>query len=402
MKTAILEIAPHGHYPYVESITQVFTAVPENEVVIFTNEKGQQYLQHLVKGDSRDNHQQVSLIIKQNTEGYDAFFQRIQSFDKIIVVTLEAYAHEPYLMMQAFDKTEFRCPIYYVVHNIDFWFQQSLIDKIKNIFFKLTSIKDFTYRLKVYFYYTLINQRIISKVIKSKGRFVTMTQAMGNELAQYVGAEHVAIIPFSVFDDRINHETSTNQRLRVCIPGFLSEARRDYQAIFKLLDSSSNSFLKNNIEWDFLGGINKAENGQAIKEKAETYILKGHQIHVYESFISMEEFDSNLSNADIILGNMHLQQGANSIYGKTKETGIIFTMIKAAKPGILPAEYPCDSHLKSSVLTFKNYDDVLEILKHLFNNRNELAILQVKALENSLKFTPLSIYSKLENIKPTV
>ena len=77
-------------------------------------------------------------------------------------------------------------------------------------------------------------------------------------------------------------------------------------------------------------------------------------------------------------------------------------MIKAAKPGILPNEYPCDANLKSSVLTFNNYYDVLEILKHLFNNRNELTILQAKALKNALKFTPLSIYSKLENIKPTV
>ena len=401
MKIAILEIAPHGHYPYVESITQVFTAVPENEVVIFTNEKGQQHLQHLAAKDSSDNHQ-VSLIIKQNTEGYGEFFQRIQNFDKIIVVTLEAYAREPYKMMQAFNKTEFNCPIFYVVHNLDLWFQQSLIDKIRNIFFNLTSLKIFIYWFKVYFYYTLINNSIISKVIKSKGRFVTMTQAMGNELAKYVGSERVAIIPFSVFDEKKIHKTPTNTRLRVCIPGFLSEARRDYGAIFKLLDGESEQFLKTYIEWDFLGGINKTENGQAIKQKAEKYILKGHKIHVYESFISMEEFDDNLSKADIILGNMHLQQGANSVYGKTKETGIIFTMIKAAKPGILPTEYPCDAHLTSSVLTFKNYDDVLEILKLLFINRNELAILQVKALENALKFTPLSIYSKLENIKPTV
>ena len=398
MKIAILEIAPHGHYPYVESITQVFTAVPENEVVIFTNEKGQQHLQHIVANDSNIDHQ-ISLIIKQNTEGYDEFFQSIQNFDKIIVVTLEAYAREPYLMMQAFNKTEFNCPIYYVVHNLDFWFQQSLFDKIKNIFFKLTSFKDFTYRLKVYFYYTLINQSIISKVIKSKGRFVTMTQAMGDALAKYVSSKHVAIIPFSVFDDKKIHKLPTNTQLRVCIPGFLSEARRDYDAIFKLLDNDSEQFLKTHIEWDFLGGINKAENGQAIKIKAEKYISEGHKIHVYESFISMEEFDDNLSKADIILGNMHLQQGANSVYGKTKETGIIFTMIKAAKPGILPTEYPCDTNLKSSVLTFNNYDDVLEILKQLFNNRNELAILQAKALENALKFTPLSIYAQLDSFE---
>ena len=83
MKTAILEIAPHGHYTYVESISQVFTAVSENEVVIFTNEKGREHLQHL-------ENQQISLIVKPNTEGYDVFLKRIQNVDLLYVVTLEA------------------------------------------------------------------------------------------------------------------------------------------------------------------------------------------------------------------------------------------------------------------------------------------------------------------------
>ena len=189
MKTAILEIAPHGHYTYVESISQVFTAVSENEVVIFTNEKGREHLQHL-------ENQQISLVVKGNTEGYEAFFQRIQNFDKIVVVTLEAYASEPFLMMQKFNKIDFNCPIYYVVHNLDFWFQQNLIDKIRNIFYKLHSLKNFIYRLKVYFYYTFINKSIISKVIKSKGRFVTMTEAMA---VDFISEYRATAVKFSGF-----------------------------------------------------------------------------------------------------------------------------------------------------------------------------------------------------------
>ena len=74
MTVAILEIAPHGHYTYVESIAKIYTAIADNKAVIFTNEKGATNLQHLVN-------QRISLIAKPNTEGYDSFFQKIKDFD---------------------------------------------------------------------------------------------------------------------------------------------------------------------------------------------------------------------------------------------------------------------------------------------------------------------------------
>jgi hypothetical protein len=392
MRIAILEIAPHGHYTYVESIALIYTAVPENEVLVFTNGKGYNALKHL----ENDRIHVEKLLF---TEGGENGFNQIVGFDKMYVVTLEAYAKEPFRLMQSFEKTNFGCPIYYVIHNVDFWFQQSLSDKIRNIFFQLNSFKDFTYRLKVYFYYTFINPKIIQKVKSSGGKFVTLTTSVGNELAKQVGEENVAVVPFSVFDGKIlaKHKEDKNPRLRVCLPGFVSGTRRDYASIFQLLAQDNDHFFKNNIEFDFLGGISTSEGGEQIRDEAKDWISKGYAIRIYDKpSVGLAEFDENLVQADLILGNMHIKQGANGAYGKSKESGLIFTMIKAAKVGLLPKVYTADNALKSSVLTFKSYDDIALVLKKIIENPTYWAELQANALTNSEKFRPLSIYNRLE------
>jgi hypothetical protein len=391
MTIAILEIAPHGHYTYVESMAKIYTALPENEVVIYTHEKGYVALQYL-------QNQQISIIVKKNTEGYDFFFQKIKKVDLVIVVTLEAYAKEPYHIMQQFEKTDFDCPIYYVIHNVDFWFKQSLYDKFVNVFYKLKTIDELRYKVKVYFYYTFMHKKIIRKIKNMNGKFVTLTKTVGNELSKHVGSENVSIMPFSVFENTILDKSIDNQRIRICIPGYVSIIRRDYHAIFSLFENDHEGTLKETTEWDFLGGIPTAsiDGGISIRDKALAWIEKGYHIHIYDKpSVGIEEFDTQLAKADIVLGNMFLVQGKNHQYGKSKETGLIFTMIKAAKPGILPSTYPCEDTMHSSILLFDNYDQLPNILTRLVQFPNELSQLKKNALQNSLKYTPLNVYWRL-------
>jgi hypothetical protein len=390
MKIAIIELTEYGHYTFVESIANVFAADENNLITIFTDEKGYNVLKHL-------ENEQIKLVKKENTEEIISFLNTIKSFDRVIVTTLEPYMKKSFQLAQAFLKTDFDCPIYFVIHNIDFWFQQSWRDKLKNIFYQLPfSTKELTYRLKVYFYYAPIIPALIRKIKLSKGRFITMSDALKNETSRFVPSNEVSIIPFSIFNNAIQDKSTQNPLLRVCIPGFLSTSRRDYDSIFTLLENDTHSILKNNIEWDLLGGINETENGHSIFEKAQEMSEKGHKINVYDKMLSIVDFDSQLSKADIVMGNLYLQQGANSVYGKSKETGTTFTMIKAAKPGLMPAGYNFDDALKTSILQFDNYEEVQKMLIHLRQNPSELMDLKLKAKENSLKYTPLSIYNKIE------
>jgi hypothetical protein len=397
MKIAILEIAPHGHYTYVESIAQIYTSVAENQVVIFTNERGQKALQHL-------ENQQISIQIwaslspeKATNEGLKTFLKGILGFDKLFVVTLEAQFKEPFRIMQVFEKMEFNCPIYYVIHNLDFWFELNFVNKLRNITHQLDGFKSLIYRLKVYFYYASINHKIVEKVKRSNGYFVSLTTTVGAELAKYVGKERVLAVPFSVYDGRLADNSANNQRLRVCLPGYVSAVRRDYASIFAILAADTEGSLRDKIEFEFLGGISVAEGGEAIKDAANNWIQKGYALRIYDKpSVGLTEFDENLAKADVVLGNLILKQGVSSSYGKLKESGLVFTMIKAAKIGLVPADYPLEPALKSSVLTFNNYEEAIRILVDLHQNKMALNQLKEEALVNAKKYTPLSIYQKLK------
>jgi hypothetical protein len=77
-----------------------------------------------------------------------------------------------------------------------------------------------------------------------------------------------------------------------------------------------------------------------------------------------------------------------SSYGKTKESGIVYTMIRCAKPGILPSQYPILTEIKSSTLTFNSYNDLKAILYNISNKRERLDELLIEAKKNSLYFAP--------------
>jgi hypothetical protein len=398
MKIALLEIAPHGHYTYVESIAQIFSADAENEVVIFTNERGNDALKHI-------ENQQISIKIwrsqvpeEATNERLQAFLSDIKGFDKLFVVTLEANFKAPFRIMQIFEKIDFNCPIFYVIHNSDFWFELSFDNKMRQTFYQLDSFKTFIYRLKVYFYYSTINAKIVEKVKQSNGYFVTLTTTVGAQLAQYVGAERVIAVPFSVYDGRLGDKSMNNKRLRVCMPGFVSSVRRDYASIFKILAADTEGVIRDGIEFDFLGGISIAEGGETIRDEAKRWIDKGYHLHIYDkSSVGLVEFDENLAQSDIVLGNLNLVQGIKSSYGKSKESGLIFTMIKAAKAGLLPADYALEPALTSSVLRFNNYDEVAKILIELLKDKQKLQHLKATALDNAKKFTPLSILKSLSD-----
>ena len=354
MNIALLELAPHGHYVYVESIARIFAADPANNLTIYTNERGGKLLQYL-------ENQQIKLVIKPDTEGTLSFLQKIKNVDKLVVVTLESYTRELYEIAQAFEQTEFNCPIYYVIHNLDLWFQCSFIDRIRNIFYNFKGFKMFLYHFKVYFKYNDINPKLIQKVKRSNGRFVTMSSVLGQELAQYVGEENVAILPFSVYDESIFDKSSLNQRLRVCVAGQVSAVRRDYASILTILEEDTEGFLRDAFDWDFLGKVALHEGGQKIVDRVEQLVKKGYSIRIYKEFLSMEDYDDQLSRADVVFGNLILQQSATGRYGKSKETGVVFTMIKAAKVGLLPKDYPLEPALTSSVLTFRSEEHTSEL-----------------------------------------
>ncbi|MBK8389425.1 MAG: hypothetical protein IPL23_09200 [Saprospiraceae bacterium] len=93
-----------------------------------------------------------------------------------------------------------------------------------------------------------------------------------------------------------------------------------------MLESNESNSIKENITWDFLGGIPIEGQADEIVKRAKDLIAKGYKIILYEkNSVSLNEFDEQLNKADLILGNLMIDHGAKSTYGKSMESGLPFS-----------------------------------------------------------------------------
>jgi hypothetical protein len=338
----------------------------------------------LVKSSSN-----IEIVLRKKEEVLSEYFSRINKFklDVIYITTLEYYYDEFY-------KFIFNAPIKLFIHNIDEWFNLSFLKSVSSFVYGLSLSKKLVYDFKVNFLYPRKRERIIEKVKQNGGKFVVLSTILKKELSAYVENDLIEVIPFSFYDKNLPDLSQLNTRLRICIPGILTNNRRDYLGVLDFLDKNS-EFFRTRIELDLLGHSYKKEE-DIIIQRAKALILKGFKIYLYEySFIPASIFNENLSKADIILGNLKIQQGKFSFYGKTKETGVTFTLIRAAKPGIIAEGYEIVDELRSSVLYYSDMDQLKEILLRLVNNKDYLEMLKKEALKNSQFFKPFLIYQIL-------
>ena len=361
MNIAIIELIPDGHYTLVESVASIYLSDKSNAVTIITNQKGYDVLCHKIS-------QKLNIIVIKNETETKDILGGLKVYDKIFMITFEPISKKSFVLMNIFLKSKIEVPIYFFIHNIDIWFNQRFIDKIKNIFFKLDSFNVFIYRIKLYFYYYQINKKIVSKVLNSGGAFATISNAVSNELAKFISPSRIVTIPFSCFDESLMKldDKDSKDKITICIPGFVSNHRRDYFSVLKMFSNDSDSFIKNNFKFDFAGGLPLHEDITVLKREITKWKAEGYEIIIHETdYLKLVEFDECLQQSDLILGNLHIKVGLFGEYGKTKESGLAFTMIKAGKVGLIPSNYKIDDRLLSSTINFESYDDLIPILKKI-------------------------------------
>ena len=383
MNIGIIEVMPFGHFTLVESVAKIYSSDPNNSVKIFINSDTESKIVELVKSSAN-----IELVLRKEEELHK-YFSRIIKFelDIIYIITIEKYYDEFYEFISS-------APINLFIHNIDEWFNISFIKRVSSFFYGFTLSKKLVYDFKVNFIYPLQREKIIDKVKRNGGKFVVLSSILKKELSAYIKNDSIEVIPFSFYDKNLTDKSLLNTRLRICIPGTLSNTRRDYLGILDLFDNNSELF-RTKIELDLLGCPIQKEDDKII-QRAKLLIFKGIKVHLYEyPFIPNDIFNENLSKADIILGNLKIRQGKFSFYGKTKETGVTFALIRAAKPGIIPEGYNIIDELKSSVLYYRDMDQLKKILSRLSDDKNYLKILKKEAQKNSQSFEPSLIYKNL-------
>ncbi len=385
MKIGVLEFMPKGHYTLVESVSKIFASDEKNEVIIYTTSIGCSNLHSITSEYSN-----ISLVNIEEEYGVANFISKIGdlNLNRAYIITLDHYISQ-------LKDVEFKYPIHLFIHNIYLWFDISFKSNFKRTLKEVANKPSIAhYWIKRNFFESRLKKKITKKVLESKGKFVVLNSNLTSELSRFTKKINIEEIPFSIYQPSIPDRSSKSQ-FRICVPGMLSTSRRDYFSLFKLMESNPDLY-KNSVEVDLLGGVNKSEGGEIILNEAIRLKNLGYKIVYYNKpLVELEEFDFELSKATLILGNMHVVMNEFNIYGKSKESGIMYTMIKVAKPGLLPTGYNILPELKDSTLIFNSYENLGNIVRNLIDNKDKLDLLCNSAKKNSDYFRPELVYSRL-------
>ena len=398
MRVGVIEIMETGHIVLAETLCRIFCFDTVNQVFLFTIEKHSENLKHLC-----EQYPNLTLVVDPFKQDEGIILKKVNDFflDRVYIVTLIKHFRE-------LSRWKINTSLFLIVHNLDEWFNISFPEGFQKFIFaalKNHNLKMLIYSFKVNFIYPGYKKRILDKVKRTGGRLVVLSEAIRKELLKTNIGIPVEVIPFSVYDSsllNLREETDSGKPLRICVPGILSQYRRNYLGLIDIIENQLFDY-KDKFTVDFLGGVyfdNPLDNSKLIIDRIEQLKSRGFLIIAHPvQFIPPSEYDHELSEADIILGNMNVVLNKFSMYGKTKETGLPFAMIKAAKPGILPDGYMLPEELSSSTIRYHDIHDIGTILIDLINNRRLVENLKEKALENSKLFSPEVIYNQLTEEK---
>lgn len=372
----------------VNAVVKTYASDPANKIFIFTT----QGAKDLIMAQDNDG-AQIEYILFDQESNVNGFFEKIKEYplDRIHYTTVSKHFKAFY-----FFKPNLNCKVFFHFHNIDLWYDSALIIQIKRlykVFFKDRNKIDFMRQIKYSVkdvLWDFYRKKFIKKIAKDGTNIVILSEAQRFHLQKYLNAKNAIVFPTLIFEPDFYKDLSTdNTKIRVCIPGSVTQIRREYNKLFDVLESNLD-FYKSNFILDLLGFIPPSET--AIIERISVMQEKGLNILSYNYFIDVKQFDLELYKSDIILSNILLD---DSLGLQNKETAAVFHMIRGAKPGVFPESFVLDKDFKDSVVKFKAYSDLHDLFVELFNKPQIIKELKANAMKISLQYSPAELIKRL-------
>lgn len=372
----------------VNAVVKTYASDPANKIFIFTT----QGAKDLIMAQDNDG-PQIEYVLFDQESNVNGFFEKIKEYplDRIHYTTVSKHFKAFY-----FFKPNLNCKVFFHFHNIDLWYDSALIIQIKRlykVFFKDKNKIDFMRQIKYSVkdvLWDFYRKKFIKKIAKDGTNIVILSEAQRFHLQKYLNAKNAIVFPTLIFEPDFYKDLSTdNTKIRVCIPGSVTQIRREYNKLFDVLESNLD-FYKSNFILDLLGFIPPSET--ALIERIRVMQEKGLNILSYNYFIDVKQFDLELYKSDIILSNILLD---DSLGLQNKETAAVFHMIRGAKPGVFPESFVLDKDFKDSVVKFKAYSDLHDLFVELFNKPQIIKELKANALKISLQYSPAELIKRL-------
>jgi hypothetical protein len=260
---------------------------------------------------------------------------KLKKYDLVIIGTVHRYFNTFHALAQKYN-------VSVIVHNMNF----SVASKgglMKSIF-----KGDIIYRLKLWWkeglFYT-------SKAYRNAKNLLVLDEELASDIYKFL----------PLFYNK-NFEKQRKNDLTVVIPGGVSQKRRDYHHVFKIIQ---NLKAEEKYEFIFLGKAKDSELDQL--EKMSQKLPENISIQYFSDRVSHEDFEKWMQNADVLWCPIQQKTeffNREEIYGLTKMTGNLGDAIKYGKTAVFPKDYP--SKLEFIV---PESDNILEQFKMLKNTR---------------------------------
>jgi hypothetical protein len=389
MKIAILEICTPTHYTLTNALIKTYSTDPNNTIVVYTLDN---IAKILVDGGISA---QTSIVIFDKTSdktNTTDFFKNIEktAYDRLHICTIEDY-FEDFVTFKPNAKD-----LFFHIHDIDLWFDlgfksrfQNLLFDLKNNTGKIRSIARFGKDVLIR---QPLKQKILRGLLGNNPYYIVMSNALKNNLSQHVSPEKIVIFPTLINEGITPKLTQNNGKVRIGIPGIITDERRDYSGLFKILNTILPQ-IKDKLIVDLLGRVDKKE--LHLADKIKDLQAKGLDITYSLDFIDAITFDEMLDKADILLNNQTMNVSHTGQYGATKESGMIFNIVRGSKPAIFPKAYVVDDEFENVMMYYDSETALIDILLGLANHTIDIEQYKTNAIELGKSYTPENLYSRL-------
>jgi hypothetical protein len=393
MRVGIIEVSEPNHYSAVNGLIKTYATDRDNQITVYTLPSIQLALQ---ENGLPQNTQVVTLAHRKLLDQLLKSIEAVE-FDRIHICTIfDNYAEFSQFKPHVKE-------VFFHVHQCEEWYNDTAKRAIKNLVLNL-KYKDQNRK-----YHRMIARALVDFLVFRPQRrqivanlsenyqftLIVHSDQQRETLVRY-GCKHRAIVfPFAIYEG-MDDTAVRGQRLRICIPGVITQARRDYLGLFKHLQENADR-LHDRICLHLLGYVTdreKAEMDVAIADLIDV----GYQVLYHDTFVYGQEFDAAMASCDVLLNNQVVSKNTTEVYGQTKESGMIFNMLRAAKPGLLPSQYNVAPEFHPSTLFFDDYGQLIEIITRLLDDRQALVDLKAAAKALSVDYLPQQLYPRLNPV----
>jgi hypothetical protein len=393
VKIAIIEVSLPGHWPFVNAIAKTFLSHPGNEVLVIADvQVATVQVATILEPLLQDWPINVEVV----GDDLSDISRLLEDFgpDRVYIGTFEL---EPAAFLPLINEKTFL-----VVHNLSVCFPEFYGSNLRYYLHHVlkslrhTSTYELFRRPKMHFSSALAHIKQIRKVVKevsnAGGSYLVLSEHLEANLKRLAPSGKVTSFPFSIYEGALGK--TAQPTLHICIPGSVTSKRRDYNSLLDALLTEEGLKLKDRITISFLGLIDQHTDGEELLGRIQKMESEGWNFKYWIDFVTPQEGDAQMLEADLILGNMVNNKGF--VYGETKESGTPFNMIRSARPGILPKGHKLIQELESSTILFGDYQELVSIFHKLDQDRSYLQEMQLKALENARRFTPEALYDRVK------